>query len=68
MWIKPEGKDGLLFWVGKEQHSAFSDFLSVGFIDSLLQFRYNLGSGDVTISYNATNFFDGGWHFIRMQR
>lgn len=68
MWVKPEGKDGLLFWVGKEQHSAFSDFLSVGFVDSLLQFRYNLGSGEVTISYNATNFFDGGWHFIRMQR
>eukprot|EP00106_Octopus_bimaculoides_P021802 XP_014789244.1 PREDICTED: pikachurin-like [Octopus bimaculoides] len=68
MWVKPEKRDGLLFWVGKEQRSAFSDYLAIGFVESILQFRYNLGSGEVIISYNATNFFDGSWHFVRVQR
>ncbi|KAK3090693.1 hypothetical protein FSP39_013808 [Pinctada imbricata] len=60
---------GLLFWTGQNTSaSAPSDFLALGFTDGVLQFRYNLGGGEVVISYNGSNLVDGQWHSIRAQR
>ncbi|XP_071147127.1 pikachurin-like [Mytilus edulis] len=69
MKIKPETKDGLLFWSGKHYPlTSSSDFFALGFTNGALILRYNLGGGEVKITYNSTNLFDGKWHDIRVQR
>ncbi|XP_041360084.1 pikachurin-like [Gigantopelta aegis] len=66
--IKPQDKNGLLFWSGQNSMTSSSDFIALGFVNGGLQFRYNLGSGEAVIGYNDSRLFDGQWHFIRAQR
>ncbi|XP_053394807.1 pikachurin-like [Mercenaria mercenaria] len=66
--IKPVSRNGLLLWSGPDIMQATSDYIALGFKDGALQFRYNLGSGEVVISYNNSRLFDGKWHNIHAQR
>lgn len=66
--IKPESRNGLLFWSGPDIMQATSDYIAIGFKDGALQFRYNLGSGEAVISYNNSILFDGKWHNVHAQR
>lgn len=66
--LKPESRDGLLLWSGPDVMQATSDYVAIGFKDGILQFQYNLGSGEAVISYNSTKLFDGKWHDIHVQR
>lgn len=67
--IRPRGRDGLLFWSGEDLSSKSArDYIALGFHAGSLQLRYNLGSGEALISYNHSRLFDGGWHFVRVQR
>lgn len=75
IYIKPKGRNGLLFWSGQDvNHQLMSDavdmgdYVSLGFVDGSLQLRFNLGSGEALIGYNDSRLFDGNWHFIRVQR
>ena len=36
--------------------------------ESYLQFRYDLGSGDETVSLPHTNVADGRWHHVLVTR
>ena len=76
MEIKPKSWDGLLFWSSQDldfkaldQTTPNFDYISLGFAMGSLQLSFNLGSGETVINYNNTQqLFDGGWHFIRVQR
>ncbi|KAK6179410.1 hypothetical protein SNE40_011777 [Patella caerulea] len=68
MYIKPQDKNGLIFWTGQNHMKTASDFIALGFRDGSLQFRFNLGSGEAVIGYNDSRLFDGSWHFVRAQR
>jgi hypothetical protein len=48
--------------------SAAGDFLALGIADGYLHFRFNLGSGEVTIPYNFTQVDDGLWHRVKAIR
>lgn len=68
MRIRAMGPEGLIFWTGEEKMTSSSDFLALGVKDGHVQFSYNLGSGEVIITYNETRIDDGKWHKIRAQR
>lgn len=57
---------GLLLWSGGA-HSP-PDFLSLAIQNSVLVFRYDLGSGEVVIIANHTKVDDGLWHRARATR
>ncbi|KAL4236805.1 hypothetical protein ACF0H5_005192 [Mactra antiquata] len=66
--IKPQSTNGLLLWSGPNVIQATSDYISIGIKDGIIQFRYNLGSGDAIIISNVTNLYDGLWHNIHVKR
>lgn len=68
MRIRAMGPDGMIFWTGEEKMTSSSDFLALGIRDGHVQFSYNLGSGEVVITYNESRIDDGKWHKIRAQR
>ncbi|CAH0598359.1 unnamed protein product [Chrysodeixis includens] len=57
---------GLLLWSGGAR--APPDFLALAIEDSVLVFRYDLGSGEVVIIANHTKVDDGLWHRARATR
>ncbi|KAJ8708619.1 hypothetical protein PYW08_010001 [Mythimna loreyi] len=57
---------GLLVWSGGAR--APPDFLSLAIENSVLVFRYDLGSGEVVIIANHTKVDDGLWHRARATR
>ncbi|XP_059056215.1 pikachurin-like [Achroia grisella] len=57
---------GLLVWSGGR--GPPHDFLSLAVEDSVLVFRYDLGSGEVVIIANHTKVDDGLWHRARATR
>jgi len=68
MRMRTGAPDGLLFWVSEEETSPYSDYLSLGLKDGLVQFGYNLGSGEVVIAYEHRRVDDNKWHVLRIQR
>ncbi|XP_052742343.1 pikachurin [Bicyclus anynana] len=58
--------DGLLVWSGRVTPPG--DFLSLAVENSVLVFRYDLGSGEVIIIANHTKVDDGLWHRARATR
>ncbi|CAG4994976.1 unnamed protein product [Parnassius apollo] len=66
----------LLVWSGRARapaapaipHAPPSDFLSLAIENSVLVFRYDLGSGEVVIIANHTKVDDGLWHRARATR
>ena len=48
--------------------TSSSDYLALGIQNGHVQFGYNLGSGEVVITYNESRIDDGAWHKIRAQR
>ncbi|XP_022115502.2 pikachurin isoform X2 [Pieris rapae] len=59
---------GLLVWSGRAPLSPRTDFLSLAVENSVLVFRYDLGSGEVVIIANHTKVDDGLWHRARATR
>lgn len=68
MKIKATGPNGLIFWVGEDTMSPHSDYLAIGLDHGHPILRYNLGSGDMVISYNDSRLDDGKWHKIKVER
>ena len=68
MRVRATSSNGMLFWTGEEKMSSSSDYLALGLKDGHAQFGFNLGSGEVVITYNETRIDDGNWHKIRVQR
>ena len=66
--MRATAPNGLLLWAGEKHMGASSDFLALGLDAGHVVLMYNLGSGDVTIAYNATRVDDGRWHRIRLRR
>ncbi|KAJ0171928.1 hypothetical protein K1T71_012691 [Dendrolimus kikuchii] len=60
--------NGLLVWSGRSTLSPPGDFLSLAVENSVLVFRYDLGSGEVFIVANHTKVDDGLWHRARATR
>ncbi|XP_060807824.1 pikachurin [Amyelois transitella] len=60
--------NGLLVWSGRAPLSPPGDFLSLAVENSVLVFRYDLGSGEVVIIANHTKVDDGLWHRARATR
>ena len=48
--------------------TSTADFLALGIEDGILHFRFNLGSGEVSIPYNFTRVDDGLWHRVKAIR
>uniref|UniRef100_A0A1I8QC63 Pikachurin n=1 Tax=Stomoxys calcitrans TaxID=35570 RepID=A0A1I8QC63_STOCA len=68
--IKTRSERGVILWtacVGTMDQDS-DDYLSLGIEDGFLHFRYNLGSGEVDIRFNATKISDGLWHRVRAIR
>ena len=66
--IKAKAPDGVILWSGEEQMTPSSDYVSIGLRKGHVHFAYNLGSGDVRITFNQTRLDDNKWHKIRIQR
>ncbi|TMW54579.1 hypothetical protein DOY81_000373 [Sarcophaga bullata] len=68
--IKTRSENGVILWTGRVGSSDrdSDDYLSLGIEDGYLHFRYNLGSGEVNIRFNATKVSDGLWHRVRAIR
>ncbi|GBP32643.1 Pikachurin [Eumeta japonica] len=66
--FRSEKANGLLVWSGRTNMAAGDDFLSLGIENSVLVFRYDLGSGEVMIIANHTKVDDGLWHGARATR
>lgn len=66
--MRAKGPNGVIAWSGERSMTSSSDYVSLGMRKGHLQFSYNLGSGDVTITYNRTRLDDGRWHKIRATR
>ncbi|XP_049881213.1 pikachurin-like [Pectinophora gossypiella] len=60
--------NGLLVWSGRAPLATPGDFLSLAVENSVLVFRYDLGSGEVVIIANHTKVDDGLWHRARATR
>ncbi|CAK1547749.1 unnamed protein product [Leptosia nina] len=60
--------NGLLVWSGRAPLAPTADFLSLAVENSVLVFRYDLGSGEVVIIANHTKVDDGLWHRARATR
>ena len=48
--------------------SPSSDYLAIGVKDGHATLGWNLGSGEIVITYNESRIDDGRWHKIRAQR
>ncbi|KAL1114772.1 hypothetical protein AAG570_007596, partial [Ranatra chinensis] len=69
MRLRTTASSGLILWTGRiETTIASGDFLAVGIRDGYLHLRYNLGSGEGLIVYNATRVDDGNWHRMKATR
>ncbi|XP_049831472.1 pikachurin-like [Schistocerca gregaria] len=60
--------EGVLLWSGRRDASSAADFLALGVADGFLHLRFNLGSGEVDIVYNATRVDDNLWHRVKAIR
>nr|XP_006818677.1 PREDICTED: basement membrane-specific heparan sulfate proteoglycan core protein-like [Saccoglossus kowalevskii] len=67
--FKTSTENGLIFWQGqKEGISGRShDFVALGVRDTLLEFSYQLGSGEANI-YSNKRVNDGEWHTVILRR
>ena len=63
-------ENGLILWIGDQDSRGDhrSDFLLLGLSGGELHFRFNLGGGEVDISYNETSLSDGEWHEVTVRR
>uniref|UniRef100_A0A1B0C296 Laminin G domain-containing protein n=1 Tax=Glossina palpalis gambiensis TaxID=67801 RepID=A0A1B0C296_9MUSC len=54
--IKSRSDNGVILWTGKVESTDRDkdDYLSLGIENGYLHFRYNLGSGEIYIRFNAT--------------
>ena len=68
MRIRTDHPEGLIFWAGEAEMSPSSDYLAIGVKDGHVTLGWNLGSGEVIITYNESKINDGRWHKIRAQR
>lgn len=68
MRVRPTRPDGLLFWVGEEEMSPYSDYFALGLRDGHVVAQYNLGSGEGIVVSNHSRIDDGRWHTIRVHR
>ncbi|XP_052873580.1 uncharacterized protein LOC128278894 [Anopheles cruzii] len=66
--FKTHSSSGLILWTGRHSALEGDDFLSLGIENGFLHLRYNLGSGEINIKYNATKVSDGLWHRVRALR
>ncbi|XP_055610114.1 pikachurin isoform X2 [Uranotaenia lowii] len=66
--FKTHSTSGLILWTGRHSALEGDDFLSLGIENGYLHLRYNLGSGEINIKYNATKVSDGLWHRVRALR
>uniref|UniRef100_A0A1A9Z5K8 Pikachurin-like n=1 Tax=Glossina pallidipes TaxID=7398 RepID=A0A1A9Z5K8_GLOPL len=68
--IKTRSDNGVILWTGKvgSTDRDKDDYLSLGIENGYLHFRYNLGSGEIDIRFNATKVSDGLWHRVRAIR
>ncbi|XP_058123120.1 uncharacterized protein LOC131294149 [Anopheles ziemanni] len=66
--FKTHSTNGLILWTGRHSALEGDDFLSLGIENGYLHLRYNLGSGEINIKYNATKVSDGLWHRVRALR
>uniref|UniRef100_A0AAG5D5E4 Pikachurin n=1 Tax=Anopheles atroparvus TaxID=41427 RepID=A0AAG5D5E4_ANOAO len=66
--FKTHSTNGLILWTGRHSALEADDFLSLGIENGYLHLRYNLGSGEINIKYNATKVSDGLWHRVRALR
>jgi hypothetical protein len=69
MRFRTRNADGLLLWSGRRaKGGGGGDSLALGVRGGLLELRYNLGSGEVVLQYNATHVNDGLWHRVKAIR
>ena len=66
--MKAKAPDGVILWSGQERMTHSSDFVAIGLRKGHVHFAYNLGSGEVLITYNRSRLDDNQWHKIRVQR
>ncbi|CAB4065123.1 unnamed protein product [Lepeophtheirus salmonis] len=69
--VKTESKNALIFWAGNGRNfkkGIVGDYIALGIYNGRLQLKYNLGSGEASITYNWTRINDGKWHRIRLTR
>ncbi|XP_050076102.1 uncharacterized protein LOC126563500 [Anopheles maculipalpis] len=66
--FRTHSANGLILWTGRHSALEGDDFLSLGIENGYLHLRYNLGSGEINIKYNATKVSDGLWHRVRALR
>jgi len=62
--VRVTASHGLLLWAG----SVTKDYIMIGVKNGLVEFSFNLGSGEATLVYNSTRVDDGLWHRIRATR
>lgn len=60
--------NGLILWTGDQSPEHRGDFLCLGLQDGVVHFRFNLGGGEVVISYNESSVADGEWHEVTGSR
>lgn len=66
MSIKPENGDGLILYNGQNSFGT-GDFISIGLVDSYVEFRFELGGGATIIrSANPIELYK--WHSININR
>jgi hypothetical protein len=69
MRFRTTATSGLILWTGRIEVTLISgDFLALGIRDGYLHLRYNLGSGEAMLIYNATRIDDGNWHRVKATR
>ncbi len=68
MRLKTTESDGLVFWTAEEEMTPSADYMAIGVKDGHVTLGWNLGSGEVVITYNESKINDGRWHKIRAQR
>jgi hypothetical protein len=62
--VRVTASHGLLLWAG----SVTKDYIMIGVRNGLVEFAFNLGSGEASLVYNSTRVDDGLWHRIRATR
>ncbi|CAD7077010.1 unnamed protein product [Hermetia illucens] len=66
--FKTRSRNGVILWSGRQSALDNDDFLSLGIENGYLHLRYNLGSGEADVQFNATKVSDGLWHRVRATR
>jgi len=69
MRIKVNRPDGLLLWItdGTSQ-STQMEFLAIGLSNGYLDAGYNLGTGEVWLTWNNYQLDDSQWHTVSFTR